>query len=703
MQRLGPGERLETRRLLAGVFRYTDIDGDFVTVRTSRGTDGDLAAGLTLSAGAERQLEIMNIADPVFTGTDVSVTVSRAGGGDGQAAVGAILAPNLDLGRITVAGDLGRLLAGDANGSTPGAISVALASSGRYGLSTGGQTLGSLVQGGIGSLRIRGDVVGVAWGTIAGGIGTLVIGGSLIGGTDDSSGLIFSEGSIGSVRVGRSIVGGAGAASGRIVCEPGSLGTVFIGGSVIGGVGEASGTLVGADAGAITIRGNLVGGDGDTSGGVFTLNGEGLSIGGSILGGSGDFSGAININTQTTIRIGGSVVGASGDHSGSMTGGGFVSLFVAGSVRGGAGDQSGTLGTQSASLGMARSFRVAGDITGGSGNESGTVGVLASGGTVQVGGSLVGGSGEKSGQFFVRGVQAGPIVSLGKGVIGGAGIDSGQLLAGEVVSRLTVGGDLVGGSGARAGGILLAVIPPAKCPLVFKGGVFGGAGETSGSMTLVNGSAISIGRSVVGGLGQRSGSITASTETLTIGGDVVVGGGDRSGLINIMNSVGSLVVKGSVSGTPQTRALIVALGVDQTPAFGTLTIGGSLRNALVLAGYDATSNLAALNGAATIGRVTIGGDLEASSIVSGVENAGTPNYGNANDRLISVALQPSIGSVVVKGAVVGSAAVLQRFGIVARQIGSIQVGGKPVEIPSAAVGFTPVGASPNFNVHIVST
>ena len=88
-------EPLEPRIAPAAVFTFTDVDGDIVTVKTSKGTNADLAAVLTFSdpaAANPRQLQTINLSSSAgFAGTDLSVTAKRGPtGGDGRVNVGYI-------------------------------------------------------------------------------------------------------------------------------------------------------------------------------------------------------------------------------------------------------------------------------------------------------------------------------------------------------------------------------------------------------------------------------------------------------------------------------------------------------------------------------------------------------------------------------------------------------------------------------------
>ena len=148
-------------------------------------------------------------------GTAVTVTAVRnpTNGGDGFAAVGQVNAPNIDLGAVTIDGDLGRILAGDAITTTSGLKGLTVQSMGRFGLSTGAPDLNTVVQGKLDFLKVKADVR-EAWvrprrGT-DGRIGSVFVGGSLVGGAGDDTGRISATGDVGFVTVGGDLVGAGG-------------------------------------------------------------------------------------------------------------------------------------------------------------------------------------------------------------------------------------------------------------------------------------------------------------------------------------------------------------------------------------------------------------------------------------------------------------------------------------------------------------
>ncbi|MES2568925.1 MAG: hypothetical protein V4710_02590, partial [Verrucomicrobiota bacterium] len=152
-------------RIAPATLTFVDFDGDTVTVKTSKGSDADLAAAARLVADpgnpAHFQLQYLGLTEnPVFAKSNVTITAKAASGGPGSADIGFIDARGVDLGKVRVDGDLGRILAGDDNSATPGLKSLVVDSMGVKGLSTqdpGTASFGSKIIGALGSLTVRGD------------------------------------------------------------------------------------------------------------------------------------------------------------------------------------------------------------------------------------------------------------------------------------------------------------------------------------------------------------------------------------------------------------------------------------------------------------------------------------------------------------------------------------------------------------------
>src|SRR5687767_9387651 len=112
-------EPLEFRIAPASVFvTYTDVDGDLVKITATRA--GTIAPPLDptdltfVSGGASGQLARLNLTDPAFGDVSIVFTVTKKTGGDGLAHVGFIDATGVDLDRVVIRGDLGKIVAGES-------------------------------------------------------------------------------------------------------------------------------------------------------------------------------------------------------------------------------------------------------------------------------------------------------------------------------------------------------------------------------------------------------------------------------------------------------------------------------------------------------------------------------------------------------------------------------------------------------------
>ena len=179
---------------------FTDADGDLVTVTSSKGSF-EIADFQLVQAGDGFQLRTLNLSDDgtEFSGATISVTATRsATGGDGLVNVGYVNATGVDLGVVTVEGDLGQIDAGDAVTSTPALASLFVQSIGLLGTSTQGTPPDSesAFVGGVGAINVRFGIVDSSI-TVSGGddgdLRKLKVGASL----DDVD--VTVSGSIGSV------------------------------------------------------------------------------------------------------------------------------------------------------------------------------------------------------------------------------------------------------------------------------------------------------------------------------------------------------------------------------------------------------------------------------------------------------------------------------------------------------------------------
>jgi hypothetical protein len=313
-------EPLESRIAPAAVFTFTDVDGDTVTVKTSKGTNVDLVAAIHLTdvGGGHKRLEFIDFAfNPiVFSKTNVSITAATGGGGDGFVNVGRInaLRPGgqmwISLGNVMVDGNLGEIDAGSGFGAAiPSLTSLTVKSLGPAGFvlpSTGGDG-NSVFPGSVKSMRIGGDLTGSIYaqnllsftvvGDVQGGsvtasrAGSIAIKGVLHGGGADNSGNI-SVLNVNSISIG-SIVGGGGQSSGSLAAGAvnGTIKSISIGSiagsdgvgsgevsinskvkrvaidSITGGIGDGSASVsLFAPAGQVTVLHDINGGKGEGSG-----------------------------------------------------------------------------------------------------------------------------------------------------------------------------------------------------------------------------------------------------------------------------------------------------------------------------------------------------------------------------------------------------------------------------------------------------
>lgn len=438
---------LDDRVVPSSVLTYTDVDGDLVTVRTGPG----LVAAAQFDA-AHHQLQTLTLsANSAFAGTSVSITATPGPtGGDGLANVGYINATGIDLGAVTVHGDLGRIDAGTGGPTSVAVRSLTAVSMGRFGTTTqgAGPSLYSNLHGALGSLTVHGDLDAVS--VVASGpngkIGPVRVGGSLIGG--QTSGEIRTAGALGPVAIGGDLVGGGLTFNGTdfptgIVEAGGKLVGLTIGGSVIGAAFQGSGQVaLGGDAGPIRVGGSLVGGSGIDSGSVFGTNPitvASLSVGGSLVP-----------KSATTLSGTAEVVNGT---IGWMTVGGDMGTFIAArnlgsvTIRGSIDDSAGP-GVIQVYGGGAGAIRIGGSVTGallGSRFGSVTVGGSVHGtiradetiGRVTVRGSLVDSLVQAAGPAAADGK---PSVAIGSVTVFGR-VEHSQIRAGFDESGQGVNGD----------------------------------------------------------------------------------------------------------------------------------------------------------------------------------------------------------------------------------------------------------------------
>jgi|GEM_PF-2224164 len=708
--------------------RWTDIDGDLVSLAVSRGSFFNAFGQLDTSVvnlvpkgtvgGSE--LLVLNLNSSAFFGTNVTVTATPQLGfpdaSNGRVDVGFIqaarfipselLAIGVDLGVVTIDGDLAKIAAGDQFSTT------AIRKLDVYSLGVNATTLTDLVTdfrntqsdvlGPIGTVQVKTNVAGFLHviGAQFGTIGTLTVEGALKGGTEANSGRVMVSGKITKATFG-SIEGGAGAGSGLLVTSAldgrASFGSVTVKGSVLGGAGDSSGGIVAQRIGNVTIDGNVTGSTGANSGSVSATTSLGLvKVGGDVRGGSVANSGEIRAGTTLAgVTIGGKLTGGAGEESGIVVAGTRLGkVTVTGDVMGGGGKNSGAIISNGTS--GSTSVAVGGKVLGGNGESSGGIRTAGDFSAVTIGGSLGGGAGAASGQIQAIGnvgaISIGkdtPGATAGNSISGGAGANSGQLNLGNNLTALTTAGTIQGGTGNGSGGISAV---GAIGTIAITGNLRGGDSTASAFLNL-------------------TGFISAgSLTTLKITGDIasgIDGGGGlaSSGSIRA-GMIGTLEVGGDVRGNRGANdagilvpVIISAAGSADALAFQSVKIGGDVRFAEILAGYNEAGTAAqdtagkiprgtAVNGDASIGTIEIGGDVRALNIVAGALANSADRFGATGSTTIpqaagstnSAARVAQIGSVIIRGTVEADP---DSYGIVAQAIGLVRYGTPSVLVPLA--------------------
>ncbi len=681
-------------------------------------TGGAGANSGVIMAGADNPGESSVISAVTITGGIVGGSGDGSGvlsaGGTGADETGSIGSVTIGTG-ITGGAGMGSGLLSVMTGSGYGGKLTSLS------IAKGGITGGG-VSGGTGSNGADSGQV-----SVDGAIGSLNLhGAALTGGYGDSSGLIVGADSLGSLSLG-SLVSGSGTGSGEISTQ-GNLTSLTFSGAPSSATSVDTGLVnVSGSAGSITVTGNIGGVAAGENSGLFLIGGgaKSISITGSLVGGAGQNSGAIFAGLDDSSVIGsltvtGGIIGGSGAGSGEVFGGGGVTKASLGDIVGGGGQSSGSLVSDYAigavtitgkgAGGMVNNSTVHG-IVGGAGVDSGQISAGATIGSVKVTGSLQGNTGAGSGDilshslFTATGDTQGDIGSIS--ISGGitayidtvdasdttvlAGANSAQIDAAGNINSLTVGGSVAGGFANGTGAIL------AGTDLI---------GSTGGNINTLNigslvGPAIPQNMTLEGSGYIEAGHIGTLTAGYIQAGAAAAGATFSDvGAILAANDIGSLTVTGEapnttdgIDGTSSNPVVISAVG-QLNPgktdlAIGKIAVAQAVTYTDFLAGYNQSGNspgigvpalnqFADVNGAASIGPVTVGGSWSGSNLVAGV-NHGAPGSFTGGASLISSAgnLIPSIASIIIKGNVTATGSDgPDTYGFLAQKIGTFIVDGK---------------------------
>ncbi len=354
-------ELLEPRIAPAAVFSFVDVDGDQVVVKTSKGSDDQLADAVKLVAsGVGQQLREIDFSTvPLvsgvnpFAGTKLSVSVvSASPTGDGRVHVGYIDASAVDgagmdgaglpLGKVKISGDLGQIDVSAAQGSTALA-GLTAASVGTFGLATQGAngSTTSNIAGNVGKIKVSGDIRAIL--SVMGSCGGLTVGGALAGANisfTDASGAINAGSVVQSLITGTTAakvkIRGGVTTIGDMLSFSGALPNVKIGGEL------NAANIRAAEIGKLFIGGDVRGASvaGPTANIAATANIGTLIIGGSLVAADASNSAVINAAGNIgSLRIGGSLVApVASDFRGTgaaiLVGGNVGSIAIGGDILG---------------------------------------------------------------------------------------------------------------------------------------------------------------------------------------------------------------------------------------------------------------------------------------------------------------------------------------------------------------------------------
>ena len=371
--------RIAPASITGNVLSYTDLQGDHVKVTFSKGpiASSEFTFNNLFSSTGPQQLQLIDLngLGSTFDGTNITVSVTKAPGGDGLAAIGYISATSTSerSASLAILVESARARMLTANVAIK---SLTVDSIGLYGTATqgGSPSSASTIKGSLGSLSVAHDIQSA----------TLTV-------TDSVTG---TNAEIGSISIGGDISFGV-----TIGSATGAIGPVKIGGNI-----DSGATILGdLGIGAVTITGDLLG-TVSSSGGIGAVKISGSTVNGAVTADTDITSLSVGglMTSGSNISAGGSIgavkVGSSINDSTTISGAdGIASVTVAHLIDGGSSIKSsaGSIGPVhiGASVGDGSSITadtnigdvvVAGSILGGSSITS-TAGFI---GTVKIGGTL---------------------------------------------------------------------------------------------------------------------------------------------------------------------------------------------------------------------------------------------------------------------------------------------------------------------------
>ena len=691
---------------------FQDKNGDAVTVTISKPlfTAASVAKVFTFDTGsvngsntALQQLETLNITalGAAASGMNISITAKPINSSPGIVNVGYINSSDIDLGTVTIGGDLGRIAAGDLTFKSPAIQSLTVDSLGAQGTATqaAGGNLDSLFSGSVGAITVNGNIdnasIGIGGG-VHGTLGPLLVTGSILGGAADFSGSIRTQGGITSVQVDGSITGGAGSTSG-VIGTAGTIGSVLVEGSVGGGGGSFSGAILASGAiQSAHITGNLTGGAGDDSGQIGTASTMGpVIIGGSVQGGKGTSSGAVlSTGNMTSVTISAGLIGGAGADSGQVGSGANIGpVTITGStvgIQGGAGPSSGTVVAAGAIGNVTIGGNIAGYLTATAGVKP-AIDPGAGSGAISAGGAIQ--SVQVNGSVNFGGILSG--ASIGNVVITGSLTNGSEIHASQNIALVSV--NVVNPGSAPAGGAGFGIV---NSSILTDSGSIGSiiAGCKGTAVEAIEGASIAAGANIgsiaaydssplnsgsfailnsefvaLGGMGNITvhsncsvaiadshfqaangiGDIAATAFDEAILSSTFRAGAGIAGITMVSTVSGVAAVYagfdaggsvGAVNATGLLEGSVFVAGIDLGPAFA--VAGAGTFNNATAAGLGFGSSTSAV--AAHIGKITVNkGSIDNCTFLAGVHGAGLDKvFGTTDD---SVATGSSIGAISATG------------------------------------------------------
>jgi hypothetical protein len=375
----------EPEIISASELHYLDADGDGVILKFDRDvlTPETLASAFHFEAGERgsylARIDVAALGDAkALKGLDISVEgVVPAGAipprtiiephegwkplpyiGDQKADIGFINAAGIDLGSVSIEGNLGKIVAGDAKLSTAGLESLTAESLGALGVagSADAQALTSTITGSLKKLNVAHDINGALLDVIGGkrgDIGDAYVGGDLLGGGFKFSGGILAEGTIKSLVVVGDIHGGSAERSGFLQAD-GGIKKLHVGGDLLGGSAYGAGRIEAAGIGSVEIAGEVHFGQGAYAGSIYsTKDIKSLTVGEGIKGGSYTGTGSVFADKNIgKIKIAGNLDGGTGEISGYIEAQNRIgSVSVDGYLLGSGGTRSGSIASFDAGIG----------------------------------------------------------------------------------------------------------------------------------------------------------------------------------------------------------------------------------------------------------------------------------------------------------------------------------------------------------------